>query len=230
MQAIIKFLADLEVVIYLILGTVAVIYLRRLLLAIDERRTAIFGWEREAAQRKVNAAVTVLILIGLLTVAEFVVATFLTVEMRQEPTFATPTISVLSTPTETLSPEMIPTDATPTYTPYPQANIEGVPSDCVSEVLEITNPLQGDLVGGVVEILGSVNTPNFGSYKYEYSTMGEPNWITIAAGSEPGVNKNLGFWYTESLVPGDYMLRLVALDNNGVEQSACVLQVKVEQE
>ena len=220
MQAIIKFLADLEVVIYLILGTVAVIYLRRLLLAIDERRTAIFGLEREAAQRKVNAAVTVLILIGLLTVAEFVVATFLTVEMRQEPTFATPTISVLSTPT----------DATPTYTPYPQANIEGVPSDCVSEVLEITNPLQGDLVGGVVEILGSVNTPNFGSYKYEYSTMGEPNWITIAAGSEPGVNKNLGFWYTESLVPGDYMLRLVALDNNGVEQSACVLQVKVEQE
>jgi len=54
MDAIIKFLADLEVPIYLILGVVAIIYLRRLTLALDERKTSVFGLEREAAQTKVT--------------------------------------------------------------------------------------------------------------------------------------------------------------------------------
>ena len=65
MQAVIKFLASLEVPIYLILGVVAVIYLRRLTIALDERRSAVFGLNasRTAA---VTAAVTVLILVGLL--------------------------------------------------------------------------------------------------------------------------------------------------------------------
>lgn len=195
-------------------------------MALEEKRGAIFGLEREAAQRKVVAATSVLILVGLLTVGEFIVATFLAGELTQAPTFATSTIEVLTTPTTTLA-GPVPTDATPTATNYPQAEIEGIESACINDVLEIENPAHLSEITGVVELVGSVNTENFGSYKYEYSTMGEPNWQTIAAGSGTRVDESLGSWYTSDLPAGEYMLRLVALDNDGIEQTACVVVVTV---
>lgn len=145
------------------LGIVALVYLRRVLVALEEKRTAIFRLEREAAQRKVVAAVSVLVLVGLMTIGEFVVATFLAGELSQEPTFSTPTIEVLSTPTTTLT-GPAPTDATPpTATRYPpQVEIEGIESNCINDVLEIKEPMHNDDVSGVVEIIGSVNTENLG--------------------------------------------------------------------
>jgi len=226
MEYIINFLADFEVPIYLILGIVAVVYLRRIVISLEEKRTAVFGLEREAAQRKVVSAASILILVGLLTIMEFIVATFLAGELAQEPTFATPTIEVLTTPTVTLS-GPVPTDATPTQTLYPQAQIEGINSQCVNDILEIDSPVHEEEVTGVVEIIGSVNTPSLGSYRYDYSTMGEPNWQTIAAGSGVHLDENLGNWYTSDLDPGPYMLRLVALDNQGNESSSCVIVVNV---
>lgn len=227
MNYVIRFLAEFEVPIYLMLGIVALIYLRRILMALEEKRSAIFGLEREAAQRKVVSASTVLILVGMLTVGEFVVATFLAGELAQEPTFATATIEVLTTPTVTLGPP--PEGATPTPTLYPQVQLEGIESNCINDVLEIESPEHLSEVSGVVELIGSVNTENFGSYKYEYSTM-EVNWQTIAAGSGVRIDESLGNWYTNDLTPGEYLLRLVALDNDGVEQSACVIQVRIPAE
>lgn len=227
MEYVIKFLADFEVPIYLVLGIVAVVYLRRIMISLEEKRTAIFGLEREAAQRKVTAAASILILVGLLTVMEFVVATFLAGELSQEATYATPTIEVLTTPTTTL-PGPVPTDATPTQTIYPQAKIEGIDSKCVNDILEIDSPVHDGEVSGVVEIIGSVNTPSLGSYRYDFSTMGEPKWQTIAAGSGVHIDDNLGNWYTSDLASGPYMLRLVALDNEGNETLTCVIVVNVK--
>ena len=227
MEYVIRFLADFEVPIYLILGIVAVIYLRRIVLSLEEKRTAIFGLERAAAQRKVTAAASILILVGLLTPRAFVVVNFLAGATSQEATYATPTIEVLTTPTTTL-PGPVPTDATPTPTRYPQAQIEGIESQCENDILEIKSPEHDGEVMGVVEIVGSVNTPSLGSYRYDFSTMGEPKWQTIAAGSGVRIDENLGNWYTSDLAPGPYMLRLVALDNDGNETSTCVIVVNVK--
>lgn len=230
MQLVIKFLAGLEIPIYLMLGVVAVVYLRRLVVALDERRSAVFGLEREAARRKVSSSISVLVLIGLLTVGEFIVATFLVGEIMQQPSYATPTLQFTKTSLPT-STGPVPTDATHTPTLYPQATVTGINSQCVAGVLEMTAPKQDDTVSGVVEILGSVDTPSFGSYYYAYSNTGETlNWQTIAAGSEVTKEGSLGFWYTANLVPGDYYLILVALDNDGKEQSNCIIRVYVEPE
>lgn len=226
MEYVIKFLADFEVPIYLILGIVAVVYLRRIVISLEEKRIAIFGLEREAAQRKVTAAASILILVGLLTIMEFIVATFLAGELSQQATFSTPTVEVLTTPTTTL-PGPVPTNATPTQTLYPQAQIEGIVSQCVDDTLEIDSPVHDGEVSGVVEIIGSVNTPSLGSYRYDFSTMGEPKWQTIAAGSGVHIDENLGNWFTSDLAAGPYMLRLVALDNEGSETSTCVIVVNV---
>jgi hypothetical protein len=228
MTAVIRFLAQLEIPIYILLGVVAVVYLRRLMISLEERRMSVFGLEKDAAQAKIARATTVLILIGLLTMAEFVVATFLAEKLSREVAFANPTVVVTRTPTPTVTPGLPVEGATETPTPYPQANLEGIQSDCVQGVLEITEPKHMASVSGVVEIIGSVNTPAFGSYEYEFSMVGRPNWQTVAAGSDAGVDKSLGFWYTNTLEPGNYMLRLNALDNQGNPQSSCVIIVKVE--
>ncbi len=227
MELIIKFLASLEVPIYLIMVVVGIVYLRRLIIGLEERRTAIFGLEREAARRRVTAAISVLGLVGLLTLAEFSIATFLAPPIIEQASFATPTPDATTTVTPTLDPTFIPENATKTPTPFPQAQIDGLESQCEAEVLAINSPEHDAEVSGVVEIVGSVNMPNLGSYYYDYSTMGEPDWQTIAAGSMTRLKESLGFWYTNDLTPGPYMLRLVALDNDGKESGACVIVVHV---
>lgn len=227
MQLVISFLAGLEVPIYLIMVIVGVVYLRKLVIGIEERRTAVFGLEREAAQNKVTSSVSVLVLVGLLTIGEFALATFMAPKLAEQASFATPTSLQTETPTATLDPTLIPTDATQTPTPYPQAQVDGIDSACQAGVLEISDPTHDSEVSGTVEIIGSVNTPSMGSYFYDYSTMGEPNWQTIAAGNTIRVETSLGFWYTNDLVPGPYLLRLVALDNEGKQTAACVIILRV---
>ena len=98
----------------------------------------------------------------------------------------------------------------------------------MNDILEIDSPVHDGEVSGVVEIIGSVNTPSLGSYRYDFSTMGEPKWQTIAAGSGVHIDDNLGNWYTSDLASGPYMLRLVALHNEGNETSTCVIVVNVK--
>lgn len=230
MTVLIKFLAQYELPIYLIFGLVALIYLRRLMISVAEKRSANYGVEREAAQRHVIQAMTVLILLAMLTVGEFVVATFLVGEISNQATYTEPTYTQqLSATTQAAIVGTPDKNATVTPTPFPQAQIEGISSHCVEGVLAFMRPAHNDTVNGVVELFGSVNTKNFGSYRYDYSTMGEPKWQTIAAGSGTRVDQSLGNWYTSDLVAGPYMLRLVALDNDGREQDACVIVVTVEE-
>lgn len=226
MQQIIKLLSDLEIIIYLALGIMFAFTLRKLVMSLNEAKSATFGLEREAAQKKVTSAVTFLVLIGLLAITEFVAATFLITELPQSVSYSTPTIEMALTPSPT---RVLDKDETPqpTPTPYPQALIEGLVSNCVEDILEFTYPVQGDAVKGVVELIGNVNTQNFGSYKYEYSTTGELNWVTIAAGGEVRIDESLGYWFTGSLTPGDYLLKLVALDNQGNELTPCIINVSV---
>ena len=226
MQQVIKLLSDLEIVIYLVLGILFAFALRQLVMSLNESRNSIFGLEKEAAQKKVTSAVTFLVLIGLMAITEFIASTFLISELPQQVSFSTPTIAmeVTASPTKVLGENETPQ---PTNTPYPQAAIEGIVSNCIENVLEFTYPVQGDSVSGVVELIGNVNTLNFGSYTYAYSTAGEINWVTIAAGGEIRIDESLGFWFTGSLIPGDYLLQLVALDNEGKELTPCVINVSV---
>jgi hypothetical protein len=104
---------------------------------------------------------------------------------------------------------------------------ENLVSDCLEDVLEITSPADGGQVSGTVELIGSVNVADFGSYKYEFSTTGTINWVTIAAGNQLKLDESLGFWYTSALTPGPYLLRLVPLNNLGEEMTPCIITVEV---
>ena len=80
---------------------------------------------------------------------------------------------------------------------------------------------------GTVELIGTVNIPNFGFYKYEVAPQGSDTWATISAGREIINQWQLGSWITTALTPGDYQLRLVVTDNQGQALPACVVPVRV---
>ncbi len=228
MEEILKFLQQYEIWIYALLGAVGFICLRKLLTYWHEWRVAIFGLERESAQRRLSSSLSLFVLLSLMGVAEFGIVTFVTPVYPHAFVLQTPTMDLLATPTQTLSPA----DTTPNSmmvkavigTPPAPAPGDG----CLPGQLDWTFPQSGGEISGVVELKGTVNVSNLGFYKYEFSQPGADSWITIAAGDTLREDATLGgAWNTGQLVPGDYRLRLVVSDNQNQTLPACEIPVRV---
>jgi hypothetical protein len=117
--------------------------------------------------------------------------------------------------------------ATPDLTKAPTKETI-LPVGCTPGQVEWTFPKAGDEISGKVELKGTVNVPNLGFYKYEFSQAGVENWMTIAAGNENNkVDAVLGTWDTTLLIPGDYQLRLVVADNQNQLMPACVIPIRI---
>lgn len=210
--------------IFVLLGLGVLIYLRKFLLGLREWQASVFGLERSIAVRKLVSATTGLTLLLLLIIGEFLLVTIVGPQMPSQGMNVTPTVDPFATPTATLSENA---ELADTPQPTPTIGQETLVSECVEGVLEITSPEDGEEVSGTVEIIGTVNITDFGSYKYEYSTTGAVDWVTIAAGNQLKLDENLGFWFTSDLNPGTYLLQLVPLNNVGDELTPCIITVEV---
>lgn len=210
--------------IFILLSLGILIYIRKFFLGLREWQASVFGLERSIAQRKLVSATTGLTLLLLLLIGEFLLVTVIRPQMPSQALSMTPTIDPFASPTATLSEA-----AAQARTPQPTSTIgqETLVSECEEDVLEITSPEDGEEVSGTVEIIGTVNIADFGSYKYEYSTTGAVDWVTIAAGNQLKLDENLGFWFTSDLTPGTYLLQLVPLNNVGEELTPCIITVEV---
>jgi hypothetical protein len=93
--------------------------------------------------------------------------------------------------------------------------------------VELTEPQDGSQVEGLVTLVGAADVENFGFYKYEVARPGETVWLTLQAGRDPVQGGELGQWDTSTLVPGEYVLRLVVTDNAGQSLQPCEIQVNV---
>lgn len=223
LDRIFRWLITYRAAVFSVLGLGILIYLRKFALSLREWQLSVFGLERKIAQRKVISASTGLILLLLLLIGEFLLVTVLRPQLPAEIMRATPTIDPFVTPTLTLSAQ----ESAAQQAPTPTIGQDMLQSNCQEGVLEITSPEEGEQVSGTVELIGTVNIEDFGSYKYEYSTTGAVNWVTIAAGNQLKLDESLGFWYTSSLVPGPYLLQLVPLNNIGEDLTPCIIQVEV---
>ena len=61
----------------------------------------------------------------------------------------------------------------------------------------------------------------------EVARPGDTLWQTIQAGRDIVQEGELGQWDTRTMAPGDYMLRLVIVDNQGESLEPCVIRVNV---
>lgn len=245
MGELLPFLQEFEIWIYILLGAVALIPLQQLISAWKVWQESVFGLEREIAQRRFTTALTVLILLVILIFLEFFIVSFVAPGYPQVYAAATPTLDLLATPTATLpvaaqtvsaesqkgnagmgnsltgATVLLSQGETPVGTA--QAAQEG----CMAGQIEWSSPKAGQEISGTVELKGTVNVPNLGFYKYEFSKPGDDNWTTIAAGNQPKVDGQIGFWNTGVLDQGDYRLRLVVADNQNNLFPACVITVRI---
>lgn len=217
-----KFLASYEALIYILLAMGALFAFRWLWRSWRESQTAVYRMEREFSSRRLGQSAAISILITVLFCAEFFMATFIIPGLPSNALISTPTLDLISTPTGTLSPAIM----TQFANLPPQTLVANV-TGCTPNQIMLTSPKPGEEVKGTIILIGTVNIPNFGFYKYEVAPQGSDIWATISAGRTIVPNGPLGTWITTALTPGDYQLRLVVTDNQGQALPACVVPVRV---
>lgn len=216
-----KFLASYEVLIYIMLAIGGLFSFRWLWRSWREWQIAVYSLEREFSSRRLGRSAVISIFVVILFCVEFFMATFIIPGLPADVFITTPTLDLISTPTGTLSPEMM----TQFSGVLPQ--LVASSTGCIGNQIDITFPQPGDEVKGAIELSGTVNIPNFGFYKYEVAPAGSDTWATISAGRAIVNNGSLGRWDATALTPGDYQLRLVVTDNQGQTLPACVVPVRV---
>lgn len=222
MSDIYRFLASYEALIYILLAIGGLFAFRWLWNSWREWQGAVYKLEREFSMRRLGQSAAASVLIAILFCVEFFIASFVIPGLPADVFLSTPTIDLLATPTGTLSAEMM-TQFAGQPSSLPGANSLG----CVPNQVIFTSPEPGEEVQGIIELIGTVNTPSFGFYKYEVAPQGSDTWATISAGREVVINGTIGRWDTTALTPGDYQLRLVVTDNEGKALSPCIVPVRV---
>jgi hypothetical protein len=226
MEEALSFFRAFEVWIYLLLGLVGLMSIRRFIVAWQELRGAAFGLERESAQTRLNQAASVLVLLLTMAVSEFVLVYFVAPAMPGAMPLPTPTLDLLATPTTTLNATTpLPGELQSATQPaLPQLFSSG---GCVPGQIEITFPENGQEISGVIQVVGSADIPTFGFYKFEIRRPDDPIWLTIQAGNTVVSNGRLGDWDTTRLTPGEYQLGLVVVDNQAQASPPCIVQLSV---
>lgn len=217
-----KFLASYEALIYILLAIGGMFSFRWLWRSWRESKTAVYRMEREFSSRRLGQSAAISILLSVLFCVEFFMATFIIPGLPSDFFLTTPTLDLISTPTGTLSPALM----TQFANSPPQTSVANV-TGCTPNQIMLTSPKPGEEVKGTIVLIGTVNIPNFGFYKYEVAPQGSDTWATISAGRTIVPNGPLGSWITTALTPGDYQLRLVVTDNQGQALPACVVPVRV---
>jgi hypothetical protein len=226
MEQVLQFFREYEIWIYILLGIFTLWQFRKFALAWEELRGAFFGLEREAAQGRVNSAATLIVLFILMAAVEFSLVTFVIPTVPGANALPTATLDLLATPTTTLMPPTQNPNETPGITP----TLEEIPAaeGCVPGQVNLISPSNGDRIHGSVTVQGSAYTTNFGFFTLQIAHPGDPVWLPILVGQQAIRNDILGTWETSTLIPGEYMLRLVVTDNIGTELTPCAIQVTVE--
>lgn len=226
MNEFLRYLKELEFLIYIILGTFTVWHLRKFFSAWEELRAAAFGLEKESAQARLNRSAALLVVLLFLATAEFGLVSFIIPAIPGVEPLPTATLDLLATPTVTLAAETVTSSADIQETPLPGTEI--IRSGCIPDEVMITFPENNSTVQDIVEVEGTVNIADFGFYKFEISRAGTDIWLTIQAGDSPKDNEMLGFWDTTQLESGNYYLRLVVIDNQGIQREPCAVYLFVE--
>jgi len=144
MTTLLRFLSQYEIVFYILLGIVLVVFSRKVFLAWKEWSVALFGLEKEHYQRQINQGITVLIFTFALGVGLFIVTTFVTPAVPGIQQVSTPTLELTSQPTIALS--------TPTLVTTTQGLIPTLTAildrGCVPDQIGWTDPIDGGLSAG----------------------------------------------------------------------------------
>jgi hypothetical protein len=219
MGSLYRSLATYGPLIYIALAMLGLYAFRRMWRSWREWSDSVYMLEREFALRRLGQATAFGLVILILFFGEFYIATFVVPSLPAVDILTTPTLDLLATPVGTPPADGV----VPLGTPAVQSGMSG----CVEDKIMLTTPGSGDEIKGTVELIGTVDIPNFGFYKYEFAPSGTDVFTTISADTKVKKNESLGSWDTTTLTNGDYFLQLVIIDNVGKTIGPCVIAVRV---
>lgn len=227
MQSLLNFLVNYQNWIYTVLLITAVIYGRKLIRAIIEWRSTIFGLEREFAQHKLNTSLAMVILSVLLIIAEFICVNFIISALPQ----ATGIQSLPAT-TDGVDLNIVATSGTGVETGSPNAssavaqNVTG--GGCIPGQIEWIAPKPGEEISGIYNLMATVNILDMGFFKYDYASLSDPtDWHAISAGNMPVVEGKLGVLATSEIPNGDYILRLTVVNKSNQQLAPCDVAIRI---
>lgn len=89
----------------------------------------------------------------------------------------------------------------------------------------IREPVEGEIVSGIVQIIGSADAPAFVSYELQYGISHDPGAFSapfVGPIGGPVIDGLLGEWDTQGMAEGPHTLRLVVRDQAGSERDVRV--------
>jgi hypothetical protein len=224
MEALFRFLAGYEILIYFFLGIGFFIAFRWLWRAFRETRDAIYGLEKQIALRHLSTAIASIALFIFLLLGELYITSFLVPDLPASTFLLTPTVNILSTQQSTPPGDLNPPISA---TAIGSGTVAQSVSGCTPDSIMITSPSPGQELKGVVDLFGIVDVKDLGFYKIEFSSAGLENWATFYAGREVSPDEAIGVWDTSQLPSGDYEVRLVVTDNKGQNYPPCIITFRV---
>ena len=228
--------------IYILLGFIAIFFLRLMVIARRDRVRSIFTLERENANARLTRAFFgLMVILGLMLGVYYLsLVTPTIVPPTQETPTSTPIIRIPDTPTPpplllTSTPTNTPLPTPTTFfefeetpTPVPAAPQVSQPTNCPFPGSLITQPGNGARVAGVIQVSGVANVDNFDYYKFEFRIPGgEWSFVQRYENAVPQLGV-LGSWNSDTVVPGEYEFRLVVVDNIGNFPEPCIIRLNVE--
>ncbi len=92
----------------------------------------------------------------------------------------------------------------------------------------ILSPQPGETLRGKVQIIGSINLPNFSSAQMAFSYASDPNsWFPLQSFPQPPAEQTLAMWDTTLVTDGDYVLTLRIFFTDGTVQDGTVADLKI---
>jgi len=231
----------LDTWLYIILGLIALFFLRLMWLARRDRIRSIFTLERENATTRMTRAFIGFVIVSGLMIGVYYLSLVTPTIVPPPPDTPTPTPIVALPPTPT-PPPLLPTPtptSTPVPTPVPTVEVIDTPTptpnltvgqapNCPNPGVRITQPGDGAQVDGVVQVRGAATIPNFDYYKFEFRVPSTEEWVFIARFDSPVAEGVLGSWNSDTVPPGSYEFRLVVVDATGNFPNPCVVNLAVQ--
>lgn len=231
----------LDTWLYIILGLVALFFLRLMWLARRDRGRSIFTLERENATIRMTRAFTGIVIVLGLILGVYYLSLVTPEIVPPSPDTPTPTPIVALPPTST-PPPLLPTPTSTTTsipTPIPTVAVEstptatpvvvvGAPPNCPNPGVQISQPGTGAQVDGIVTVSGAASIDNFDYYKFEFRVPSTDEWVFIARFDNSVPQGVLGTWNSDTVPPGNYEFRLVVVDQTGNFPEPCVVNWVVQ--
>ena len=226
MNDIFAFFQQYESAIYMVLFAGMILYGWRFYKAWQELRGSVFGLEQISAQRRLNRSALAIFLmlmmgIGVFSLISFVLPTF-------DANSAAEIIGLeVNDAGEANSAPAGENSTTGTATPLP--TVEMLLGQCEEGRIEITSPVTGQSVSGVIEITGIVSVENFGFYVIEYAQANSALWNPIFSSRVLVPEEStLLEWDTTTSPSGSYIIQLVVTDNDMTEFAPCQIPIQIK--